>query len=271
MSHHQIKQILFTAVAAGGVFLVLSEIITEIFGSGICKTEGCRLTVQHVRFGNMPLLLAGLTVFSMLTLFSAINMVLKEKRLDIIINFILIVSLACEGFLTGYQFFRLQRPCTFCLEVFAVFVILGILKILEGQKQIIAGFICMECIFGLFYLILPPLASTRLPEGKKLILFYEQDCPHCNNILKECKQCNIKVCALSALRYQSLLNGLGIKEVPVLIVNDKEEKIILVGKTRIRQYLKSLEARKEILNMKEFSNFLPLNSGDACRIEEKCQ
>ena len=263
-------RISFTLISILGTLFVLIELIMHLSHTSICHTEGCKLVSQYARFGDAFVLLTGFVVLGILALLSGINLSLKKDKLDTLIDLILILSLTCEGFLVGMQAFRIHKPCAFCLTVFSIFVILSILRILTGHKRVSTGFACFFCIFSLFYLILPASNSVCLPQDK-LILFYGQGCSHCKKVLEECRQCNMRVCALpaSVTKYQAFLNSLGIDEVPVLLVNNKREKKILVGETEIERYLTSLAVNKSIFS--NSSNFLSSSPAKACKIGKGCR
>ena len=266
-------QKVFSSISLIGFILTLTEFILRLFHTSACHTEGCKLVSQYVRFGDTIIIVAGLVVFGLLASLSFLNLALREKRIDLIINFLLVVALACEGFLTGYQAFRLHKPCAFCLAVLAIFIALGILRVLDKHKDIIVGFACFIVIFGLFYLILPATNQVCIPKDKELVLFYDNNCPHCKEIINECQQCNIQVCLLPVRRYIELFKSLRISQVPVLLINGHNEKRVLIGATKIRNYLQRIQARKGVKDLPIFSKFSNLPaSASACMVgKEQCK
>jgi len=155
---------------------------------------------------------------------------------DRIINFLLVVSLAGEGFFVGYQLFRLNAVCVFCLSVFGIFLVLGVLRTLAGHREVLAGFGSLLAVLSLFYLILPA-EGPAIPLGQKYVLFYSADCKHCAEIRKELDENKIVVAHVLVKEYSLLLRNLGIEGVPTLMVNGPSEKIFLTGTEAIRQYL----------------------------------
>ncbi len=238
---------LFLFFAIIGLLFVTAEFIVQFFGFSICQTEGCELVAKQVRFGEWIILLIGSITFLTL-LVSHIKFKKNKKILWGQINlFTLIIALACEGFFTGYQAFRLFAPCYFCLIVFLLIVILGILKFLEGEKIVLAGFGAMAGVFLLLYLILPVNAADKVPD-KPLILFYSNNCKHCREIMEELKFKKIDIPHVLVDDYSNFLKNVGIKYVPVLFINLPWEKRFIVGASQIREHLIK-EDKKE--NIKE--------------------
>ena len=236
---------LFPLISFAGLVLVSVELIMQLNSSSICGTEGCRVVADHARYGDMAMLLPGIAVFSVLTFLSGINIFLHEKWFDLIINIILIVSIIAEGFLVGYQAFRVYTPCMFCLFVFAVFIILGIVRITEGHKEVVSGFAGFVVIFSLFYLVLPTSNNCDCIGNNRLVLFYSKDCPHCETIKELCKDCDQQVSELPVEEHSGFLKNMNIDEVPVLLVNGNTEKRILIGEVAISKYLLDAKYNKE--------------------------
>ena len=200
----------FLIVSIVGMLFVLTEIVLRYFGKSICSAVGCKLVASYARFGNISILLIGFLTFSLLITFTVMSSHFNKTAFGEYINLVLIVSLACEGYFTGFQAFRIHRPCIFCLTVFGFMVTLGLLRLLQGEREIIAGFAAMAGVFSLCYLILPVDSTERIeghpavpkvgqpaPEfdltllnGQKValkdflgklvvIIFWSSGCPHC--------------------------------------------------------------------------------------------
>ena len=216
---------------------VLTEIIMQFFGKSICQTEGCKAVAQHVRYGDLSILFIGIVTFSLLAILSSLTLYLNKKGLDPLINLILIVSLSCEGFFTGYQAFGIHIPCVLCLIILAIMVMLGILRLLAGETALIAGFVSLAAVFSMFYLVLPATTTVVLPENDRLVLFYSKECKHCAEIMKEFEANKMPVTHLEVNGYAAYLKGMGIEYVPTLFVNSQYQKIFITGTDAIRRYL----------------------------------
>ncbi len=137
----------------------------------------------------------------------------------------------------GYLLFRIHTVCVFCLVVFGCMVTLGLLRILSGQREVIAGFAAFAAVFILLYLVLPVGITVSLPPENRLILFYSKDCKHCTEVIKEFEDQKIAVAHLPVTEYANFLKSMGIDHVPTLLVNDPNQKVFLTGKEAIHRYL----------------------------------
>ncbi|MGE5173644.1 MAG: vitamin K epoxide reductase family protein [Betaproteobacteria bacterium] len=209
----------------------------QSFGKSICFSEGCRMTAQYARFGDISILFAGLFLFASLTALAATGLRITRQSIDRLINLILIVALAGEGFFMGYLTFRIHTICIFCVIVFGLLIALSTLRLLTGEKEIIAGFVALAVVFSLQYLILPAGATVNFPANDRLILFYSKDCKHCTEIMKELEDSHMVVTHLAVNEYAGFLKNMGIEHVPTLMVNDQYQKIFLTGKDAISRYL----------------------------------
>lgn len=230
-----IGNIFLTTVVLGALF-VATEMVFQSYGRSICTTEGCRLVSQNTRFGDISILLIGFVTFSALALLSFLTLYQNKTQFEKHINLILVVSLVAEGFFIGYQAFSIRTACVFCLIMFAFFMVLGILRLLYGEKEVIAGFLSFAGVFALFYLVLPTGGTVRLPV-EELTLFYSKDCKYCAEVTKEIEASKMKVIHLPVGEYAGYLKNMGIEHVPTLFVNKKNRKFFLTGKKEIVNYL----------------------------------
>ena len=229
---------LFLAVSSLAALFVLTEIIMQSFGKSLCFSEGCKMTAQYTRFGDLSILLIGFAAFASMAMLSLLGRFYYSTSFaGRLLNLMLVVALTAEGFFMGYLMFRIQTVCVFCLIVFGCMVTLGILRILSGQKEVIAGFAALAAVFSLLYLVLPVGITVNLPSDNRLILFYSKDCSHCTEVIKEFEEKKIPVAHLPVNEYVNFLKSMGIDHVPTLLVNDPNQKVFLTGKDAISRYL----------------------------------
>lgn len=234
---------LFLFFSMLGFLLVFIELILNFFGTKLCETEGCELVAKQVRFGDWIILLLGLVIFSSILITFKVYLS-EEKKGDLnkgsfyntICSYILIIALACEGFFTGYQAFRLFTPCYFCLIIFTIIVILGFIKLLMGSWELVSGFGALAGVFILFYLVLPVNNVVKVPEDN-LTIFYSENCKHCKELLKELEEKKIQIPHVLIDENPDFLKSVGIDKVPVLFINLPGEKKFLIGLSNIRSYL----------------------------------
>jgi glutaredoxin len=233
----QVYKKIFLAVSVLAMIFVLTEIVMQSLGKSICQTEGCKVAAQYVRYGDISILLIGLVTFSLLTLLSFLELYLNKIGVGWFINLVLIVSLACEGFFTGYQTFSIHTPCLFCLIIFAFILVLGIIRLLAGERELIAGLLSLAAVFSMLYLVLPAGAPVDLPASDHFILFFSKDCKHCAEVIQNLDQNKIEVKHVEVTAYSAFLKSMGIDTVPTLMVNVPSQKLFITGKDAILRYL----------------------------------
>jgi glutaredoxin len=226
----------FFLITVLGTLFLLAELIFQFFGSSICHTEGCKVVSRHARFGDISIILIGLSSVLTLAVLSFLTLYRNRVELERYVNLILVGSLAGEGFFTGYQAFSVQTPCLICLFTLGVFLTLGVLRFFYGEKDVVAGFLSFAGVFALFYLILPAESTVNFPQGD-LILFYKKDCKYCAEVLKEMEVHKIRVNHVLVDQYTDLLKKMDIEHVPTLYVNGQTQKIFLTGKEAIDRYM----------------------------------
>ncbi len=234
--------ILLFTLAAAGTILVFIEIIMKILGSSLCSSYGCKTVSQYVRYGDITILLLGGGLFLLLSILSRPGSQRNSAFRDKLISTILCTAIASEGFLIGYQLFRLQTPCWFCLFVAAIFLLMGIVWMCSGRWEVVTGFGGCFAILILFYLILPVHSGESLGDhidNSTLTLFYSSSCESCTEIEALCIEGNIVITKVDADEHFDLLTGLSIYEIPVLFINGTEEKRVLIGKEKIKEFLET--------------------------------
>ena len=240
MNGAYLSTLLFLIVSALGSLYLLIEAILQSLGKSICATEGCKVVAQYSRFGDLAMVLLGFAMVSSIAVLAARGMRSQSVWRERLVDVLLCVSLAGEGFFIGYQLFWLHAVCVFCLSVFGLFVVLGALRMLAGHREVLAGFAALFAILGLFYLLLPA-GGTALPLDNKYILFYSADCKHCAEVRKELEDRKFAAVHLPVREYSAFLKNMGIEYVPTLMVNGPYEKIFLTGSDAIRTYLSSCQ------------------------------
>lgn len=233
--------ILFFILSIAGTLVVLMEIAMNLWRTSLCTSEGCKTVAKYARYGDISLLIPGALVFLLLAILSRPGSFRWGRYTDKLITTILCAAIASEGFLVGYQAFRVYAPCWFCLSVFALFVLLGVIWLASGRWETITGFAGFAVVFACFYLILPTVTSSESLgdhiDKNQLTLFYSSTCATCEEIEHLCKSCDIIVNKVDADEHFDLLEGMHIYEIPVLFVNDSDEKRVLIGKTKIKEFL----------------------------------
>ncbi len=235
--HKQAYNTIFLIISVLATLFVLTEIVMKSFGKSMCNTEACNMTAQSARFGDMSIFLLGFGIFISLAGLGLLNRRMQKPEIERLINLILVVALAGEGFFMGYLAFRIHTVCLFCVTIFIFMVSLGIFRLLAGHTDLIAGFGALAGIFIIQYLVLPAGVPVNLPLNEQLILFYSKDCKHCTEVIKELDEKKIQVAHLQVSEYAVFLKNMGIENIPTLMVNGPYQKIFLTGKEAISRYL----------------------------------
>ncbi len=241
----EIARTSFFMLSITGTLVVLIEVAMNLSRTSLCISEGCTTVASQVRYGNITILLLGAAAFLLLSILSRPSSSKHSSRRDQIVSMILCAAIASEGFLVGYQAFRVHAPCWFCLAICALFALMGISWILSGHWEVTTGFAGFLTVLVLFYLILPvPIGGKSLGDHvgqNPLTLFYSDSCKSCEEIETLCKERNIIINKVDADEHFDLLEGMDIYEIPVLFINGNEEKRVLIGKKKIAAYLSEME------------------------------
>lgn len=220
---------------------VFAELLLHSFGKSICELQGCKVVAHQLRYGDYSLLLLGLAFFATLTVLAFLARARGKSWAAALLDPLLLIALATEGYFVGYQVFAVQALCVFCLLVFAWIVLLALLRLGAGARLIWVGFACWLAVFAMFHLVLPASAKVSLPREERLILFYGKDCKHCTALRQELAEKKIAVRELEIGAYANYLKSMGIENVPTLLVNEPYHKEFLTGSEEIGRYL----ARRE--------------------------
>ena len=255
----KVTDYIFIILCLVGIALCVSE---PVFHHTVCNTEGCKLAAESLRF-KYSFNVIGAVVFGCLILLN----LLKCRR---VMHILIAASISGEGFLIAYQRLILPETCHLCMAIAAIFFGIALLKLIRAEEKtgLISGVAGLVSIVTLSFFMHPSQAC--IPSGERLILFYSNECPHCHELIDECKCCRIRVHTLPVKRYSRILKALGIKDVPVLLINDSREKKIIVGKKKIEEYLNL--ANHDVPILYPYTGFTvhEAHPQDACSLDEPC-
>ncbi len=251
-----------SVVSGFGFVYTLVQLILKSMHSSICTTQGCLLVAKSVRYSDSLIILAGVVTFLVIFLLS----LSKSRQLDSLIDYILTLALSAEGIFVGYQLFRIKHLCLFCLSVFAIFVIIALLRLLQARYRVLVGFASFSVVLSLCYLLKP--VTTPMLAAKPLVLVYKPSCSHCERVIEEARRKHVNIYTVNADTCLPFLKSLNINEVPVLIVNRKGEKRIIIGEDNILNYMFSHR------NSSGTQVYMPLfdkkEGGGFCTLNGKC-
>jgi len=256
-----------------GVIFIALEWWMLLQGKSLCQETGCKLAITFARDETL-LLVVGLIFFTLLVFlfafapsritpysFSAYTFLRIRARTHLrIIDIILFSVLAVEGYLVGFQLFVLNELCSFCLGVFGIicFIIIAYTFAYKRFYLILAGVLIWTAVLFTTYLVSVPVVGMNLEDiasahyvrgtpQAKWFLFIKENCPHCKktlNYLRHRFEGDIDLYICSAKKCYLFLRSLGIEEVPVLLIDEKGRKEILIGDNCI---CKQLEKKTQII------------------------
>ncbi len=249
---------LFRIISLFGIILTSLEFVSNLFHKSICSTEGCRIVAESVRFSDAIIVFTGLSVFLLLFLLSFC----RNKTCQKLIDALLITALSAEGVFVGYQLFRVKTICIFCITVFFTFVILTLIRSMK-RTFVLTGFLSFASVLFVMFM-LKPVGASNVSFNATYTIIYKEGCPHCEKVMKKAEEKGIDFKKVNAQECISFLKSLNIKEVPVLVVNEKAQKIIVIGDKNIENFLfrRNEEEKEENSTTEEnsLSGFCPIDS-----------
>ncbi|MEJ5226428.1 hypothetical protein [Thermodesulfovibrio sp.] len=211
-----------------GFVLTTIELLLNVYGKSICRTEGCRIVESFVRGGEAILLLGGVL------LFGALIFLTFSKKLQSLHSILLISALSVEGYLLGFQSFILKEFCLFCITIFVILFFSALIRFLRGRRELAYAFISFISVFFITYIVNPQL--NEIPSSK-YVLVYSSNCPKCKEVIQYCEQMSIPVQKIDVKEVTAILRALNINSVPILFCDEGVEKKFIVGADKIKNYL----------------------------------
>jgi hypothetical protein len=188
-----------------------------------------------------------------------------------LLSVLLISGLVFDSVLLAYQIFVAQTFCGYCL---LIFMLVLVLNILYGRRQIMIGLAALGVtIFSFSALTFVPtgvfsqseplkaasygLKSCSAPT-KEVYLIFSSNCPYCENVLQalsSCNSCDLYLNPIEGIESldnmvldlnpdfapnvnRFILGVLGIDTVPVLVVKSHEGYRFIRGEKKIVNYVK---------------------------------
>ncbi len=257
-------------VSFAGAAYCGTEALLSLSGHTLCHAETCEVVESFSLLSRPVLSLLAIVYF---VFQGALALALWRKKVSLLPLLVLAASaaLGAEAIFIGRQFVDYHTHCPFCLTV-ATFTILSATTIILVNKR----FAVFSTIFGVAAaLLLTPLSIEPLPLAaakhiyrgtptEEWVLIYAPECPHCHEVLSFCESLSdidLKLCPKN--KALPFLHMLGIKGVPVMVVNRGGEKRILVGSGLIVSYLKGEDEKHPLHGL--------ISPGGICEENEKCE
>ena len=240
-----------------------------IYGSIICPNAGCKVVEDLTAIPPLYLNFLGL-IFFQCVFWGVRFQKNKSTRPVDLLGIFLLAGLVFDSILLAYQIFVAQTFCGYCL---LIFVMVLLLNLFYGKRQMVAGIAILGVTLVSFS------ALTFVPTGvlsqseplktasyglkacstptKEIYLIFSSNCPYCENVLQTLSNCNScdlylnPIDDIDSLENMELdlnpdfspeinrlvLGVLGIDSVPVLVVKSEEGYRFIKGEKKIVNYV----------------------------------
>jgi uncharacterized membrane protein len=252
------------------IIIIAQALLIMFKGEAFCVNEGCKIVEALTLIPPFYFNLLGAVYF--FVVFCTALITKRGTGTEPLLRIALISGLAAEGILLGYQIFVANVFCSYCLLVFLLIVILNILM---GFRQLTLGLVTIVVQLVMFSLLSfdtakNPLRGLTLDDGtyavrrcsdpvKQLYLIFSEDCPHCYKVmgaLEGCMRCEFHFNPIKKIgadlfpglspndKYLPQINTaalkiLGIDTVPVLIAKDYDGLTFIEGERNIINYIQN--------------------------------
>ena len=226
-------------------FLLLSYISAETYlklqHSSLCGEVGCKLAGELLRFDSLYLNYFGMAALVGLLLLGYYSH--KKPLFEILFFVVLYSALAFESVILGYQFFANSEICIFCLGVFSSLLIIALLNPRKNLLLIVP--VVFSIILALSALAIPKNQAFVTIPGMYLI--QSENCGHCKKVKSYFAQNCIDYTPISIenINARDFLKFLDISSIPVLVINENSNIILLKGDKNIIAYFEEKCETKE--------------------------
>ncbi len=297
-------------VAGIGSIIALIQIILLLLQQDtICFNDGCAIVESFTKVSPVFFNLAGLVFFQVI-FWTLYRTDFKSSFWSLFVKLLLLGGIAAEGVLVGYQNFVAHAFCSYCLIILSLIVVLNLLQGFKHILTAIAVFLAVQIGFASLQFTTPAgeqefilnkgIMTTIDGENKdkKFYLFFSSTCPHCEEVIQSLKESPVHPVSFNPVDqveklnipfgYQStpydyninisFLANFGITEIPVLLVEDGDDFLLIRGKNQIINTIKEncypAEATIEGSSPADFSleQIIPTKPEDDehCSINKDC-
>jgi hypothetical protein len=300
MKHGSLQGLIYLSLFA--CIVIIAQALLIIFrGEAFCVDEGCKIVEALTLISPFYFNLLGCVYF--FAVFCTAIITKCRSGIEPLLRILLVSGLAADGVLLGYQIFVAHTFCSYCLLVFLLIVILNILM---GFRQLALGLAIIVVQLFVFSLLRFESAEDRLrgltldngtyavrrcsDPVKQLYLIFSENCPHCYKVieaLEGCTHCEfhfnpIKKIGVDLLpglspneKYLPGINAaalkiLGIDTVPVLIAKNHDGLTFISGERNIINYIQNT-CFGGMPSLDENLSYPFETEDNACSINKNCQ
>ncbi len=251
----------------GSAFTLVQVFLLLIGDEGICFNDGCHIVDSLTSIPPVWFNVGGFVFFQIV--YWGLKYVYKEGWYLNLIRLFLLGAISAEGVLVSFQYFVADVFCSYCLIIFAHIVLLSLLV---GIRQIFSGVAAFTAIVIAFASLQFTGMQDNLIDSLHIgsfgaipgkdeatrYLFFSSECRHCEELLAYLNGAGLAVSfnpideiedvplpeVRKNVKYdykvnRALLQTLGIKKVPVLMINSESEYNIIIGSDEIERYFQS--------------------------------
>lgn len=294
-------------LACIGVIITGTQTLLTLFqGTGICLNEGCKIVDTRTLVEPLYFNIAG-CLFFLIALFSLQRARHGSELWHGFTSLILLAALGAEAVLFCFQLVVVDTFCSYCLIILGIVVLmnffLGLTQLFRGLAVFLAvtiAFVSLNFSTSTHPATLESGVIARVLEKRsdtQAYLFFSSSCPHCEKILSMLE--NKRTCSmnfnpidrLEGFRFPDmvpsagytpehntrLLQHLGLREVPVLIVRQENTQTVISGARGIVDYLQAhclddqpASTPSEPVGQTKLTTRPVIPSDDGCLVVEDC-
>jgi len=205
------------------------ETYLKLQHTSLCGEVGCKLAGELLNFDALYLNYFGLAGVFILMVLGFLS--LKSKLYESLFFIGLYGAIAFEATILSYQFVANPQPCIFCLGIFSSLLLIVLLS--QWRHFAITLATVLAIFVGLNTLAVSKNKAFVTGPGNYLI--QSATCPHCKKVKAYLAEHNIPYTPISTQEAsaRNFLKFVGITSIPVLVMKEKYETVLLTGDKKI--------------------------------------
>ncbi len=233
---------LFSRVLLPLILLIYIAIETyaKLHHTSICGSTGCKLAGQLLNFPSIYLNFMGLAAVAGILILGWLS--LKRPEWEKLFFIALYAAIAFETIMFAYQFLVNPEPCIFCAGVYGGLLLIALFS--RAVYLLYALPVIASLWVALSTLAIPKNMALTPQDGTYLI--HSETCPHCKKVKAYFADHNISYRPIDVhtANARSLLKGLGIHEIPVLLMRNGATTTLLKGDEPIIEHFQAPQTQK---------------------------
>jgi len=219
-----------------------TETYLKLQHTSLCGEVGCKLAGELLNFDALYLNYFGLAGVFILMILGFLS--LKNKFYESLFFVGLYGAITFEATILSYQFVANPEPCIFCLGIFSSLLLIALLSNIKHFAITLATVLAI--FVGLNTLAVSKNKTFITQQGNYLI--QSETCPHCKKVKAYLAEHDIAYTPISTKEAsaRNFLKFAGVTSIPVLIINEKLQRTLIVGDKKIIAHFEAKKASKEV-------------------------